>query len=74
MTFCHRELMHAQWKVLLDDDFIEAWKHGILVECCDGIFRRFYPRIFTHSGDYPEKYKSYLYSRIIHSSFFAGSS
>ena len=58
MTFCHRELMHAQWKVLLDDDFIEAWKHGILIECCDGIYRRFYPRIFTHSGDYPEKYAS----------------
>jgi hypothetical protein len=48
--------MHAQWKVLLDDDFIEAWKHGIVITCCDGTMRRFYPRIFTHSGDYPEKY------------------
>ena len=55
MTFCHRELMHTQWKVLLDDDFIEAWRHGILIECCDGMYRPFYPRIFTHSGDYPEK-------------------
>jgi hypothetical protein len=56
MTFCHRELTHAQWKILLDDDFIEAWKHGIVVTCCDGIQRRFYPRILTHSGDYPEKW------------------
>ena len=56
MTFCHRELIHAQWKILLDDDFIEAWKHGIVITCCDGVKRRFYLRIFTHAGDYPEKY------------------
>jgi hypothetical protein len=48
--------MHAQWKIILNDDFIEAWKHGIIVTCCDGVKRRFYIRIFTHSGDYPEKY------------------
>jgi hypothetical protein len=47
--------MHEQWKILLDDDFIEAWKHGIAVVCCDGVRRRFYPRIFTYSADYPEK-------------------
>jgi hypothetical protein len=56
MTFCHRELIHAQWKILLEDDFIEAWKHGIVIMCCDGVARRFYLRVFTHSGDYPEKY------------------
>jgi len=55
MTFCHREVIHAQWKVLLDDDFIEAWQHGFPVLCSDGIRRRFYIRIFSHSGDYPEK-------------------
>jgi hypothetical protein len=55
MTFCHRELLHAQWKIILDDEFVEAWEHGIVVACCDGIKRRFYPRIFTHSGDYLEK-------------------
>jgi hypothetical protein len=55
MTHCHREFFHEQWKVLLDDDFIEAWKHGIVIVCCDGIRRRFYPRIFTYSADYPEK-------------------
>ena len=55
MTHCFRELVHAQWKELLDDDFIEAWIHGIVVTCCDGVQRRFYPRIFTYSADYPEK-------------------
>jgi hypothetical protein len=41
--------------VLLDDEFMEAWKHGIVILCCDGIKRRFYPRIFVYSADYPEK-------------------
>jgi len=55
MAHCHRELMHAQWKILLDDEFIDAWEHGIVITCCDGITRRFYPRIFTYSADYMEK-------------------
>ena len=48
--------MHEQWKILLDDDFLEAWKHGIVIMCWDGVKRRFYPRIFTYSADYPEKW------------------
>jgi hypothetical protein len=34
---------------------LEAYKHGIVVECCDSIKHRFYPRILTYSADYPEK-------------------
>jgi hypothetical protein len=56
MTHCRRELLHAQWEILLDDDFLEAYKHGIIIECLDGIKRRFYPRILTYSADYPEKF------------------
>jgi len=56
MTHYHCELTHEQWKILLDDDFIEAWKHGIVIMCWDGVKRRFYPRIFTYSADYPEKW------------------
>ena len=52
---CHCELFHEQWKVLLDGDFLNAYEHGIVITCCDGIKRRFYPRIFTYSADYPEK-------------------
>ncbi|KAF7985614.1 hypothetical protein HWV62_3931 [Athelia sp. TMB] len=55
MTHCRRELFHAQWEVLLDDEFIEAYLHGIVVVCCDGIARRFYPRFFIYCADYPEK-------------------
>jgi hypothetical protein len=58
MTHCRREVLHAQWTELLDDDFIAAYAHGIVVLCYDGIVRRFYPRIFTYSADYPEKFVS----------------
>jgi hypothetical protein len=54
-THCHREFFHKQWKVLLDDEFLEAYEHRIVILCCDNIQRRFYPRIFTYSADYPEK-------------------
>lgn len=55
ITHCNRELMHALWDILLDAEFIEAWQHGIILRCADGVLRRFYPRIFTYSADYPEK-------------------
>lgn len=52
--------MHSVWSILLDDEFMHAYEHGIVIECPDGIFRRFYPRIFTYSADYPEKYLKHL--------------
>ena len=55
IAHCKREAFHAQWEVLLDDEFTAAWKHGILTQGGDGITRRVYPRIFTYSADYPEK-------------------
>ena len=55
-THCHWDLMHEQWKILLDDEFLEAWKHGIILLCPDGISQWFYPQIFTYSADYPEKW------------------
>jgi hypothetical protein len=55
LTHCRRELMHAVWAILLDDDFLYAYEHGIIISCPDGIRRRFYPRIYTYSADYPEK-------------------
>ncbi|KAJ7330330.1 hypothetical protein DFH08DRAFT_926009 [Mycena albidolilacea] len=55
LTHCRRELMHAVWRLLLDNEFLEACKHGIVIECPDGISQRFYFRFFTYSADYPEK-------------------
>lgn len=55
LTHCRRELMHAVWELLLDDEFLHAYTYGIVIMCRDGIERRVYPRIFTYSADYPEK-------------------
>ena len=55
LTHLKRELMHAIWKLILDDKFMEAYEHGIVIKCPDGIWRRFYPQFFTYSADYPEK-------------------
>ncbi|KAG1886701.1 hypothetical protein F4604DRAFT_1917521 [Suillus subluteus] len=54
-TFCKRELMHAIWRLLLDDKFMDAYEHGIVIKCSDGITRRVFPQFFTYSADYPEK-------------------
>jgi len=55
LPHCRRELMHAVWKFLLDDDFLHAYKFGMVLRCQDGIERRVYPRVLTYSADYPEK-------------------
>lgn len=56
MHFCKQEMLHAQWKILLDDEeFREAVKNGIVLKCPDNEERRFYIRIFTYSADYQEK-------------------
>jgi hypothetical protein len=56
LTHCRRELVHAVWKFILDEDFLHAYTYGMVVRSLDGIERRVYPRIVTYSADYPEKY------------------
>jgi hypothetical protein len=55
MAHCNRELFHAQLEIILDDEFVEAYHHGVVITCFDGEKRRFYLRIFTYSADYKEK-------------------
>ncbi|KAJ3535522.1 hypothetical protein NMY22_g6451 [Coprinellus aureogranulatus] len=55
MTYLNREVAHAQWEIILDDELLKAIVEGILIECRDGVLRRFFIRIFTYSTDYPER-------------------
>ena len=64
LTHCHRELFHAQWRILLDDEFLEAYEHGIVITCQDQVKCRIYPRIFSYSANYPEKYVAVLLSNV----------
>jgi len=52
---CQRDLFHTCWKHLLDAEFLNAYRHGIVLQCPDGVLRRVFPHIFTYSADYPEK-------------------
>ncbi|KAH9954823.1 hypothetical protein BGW80DRAFT_390490, partial [Lactifluus volemus] len=55
LTYLKREVMQSMWRLLLDEQFVHAYIHGIKIKCADGVIRRVYPRIFTYSADYPEK-------------------
>ncbi|KAF8833191.1 hypothetical protein BDN67DRAFT_917478, partial [Paxillus ammoniavirescens] len=55
MTFCKRELFQGVWKLLLDEKFMHAYEHGMVICCADGITCRVFPRFFIYSVDYPEK-------------------
>ncbi|KIM60972.1 hypothetical protein SCLCIDRAFT_123103 [Scleroderma citrinum Foug A] len=55
LTHCKHELFHAVWKIILDDEFVKAYKNGIVIKCHDGVLRHVFPWIFTYSADYPEK-------------------
>jgi hypothetical protein len=47
--------MQQIWLLLLDDDFVKAYVHGVLITCGDGIKRCIFPQFFTYAADYPEK-------------------
>jgi hypothetical protein len=36
-THCRRELFHGCWEILLDEDFVHAYRHGIILRCADGV-------------------------------------
>jgi hypothetical protein len=55
LTHCKRELIHTIWLLLMDDDFVKAYKDGLVCEFVDGISRRAFIRFILHAADYPEK-------------------
>lgn len=57
--------MHAVLRlVLLQDDFLDAYKNGIEFVCNDGVTRHLFPRYMIYSADYPERqgFLSYICS------------
>lgn len=55
MKLLRRDIHNGTIDLLLDDEFLHAYEHGVLIQCSDGIIRRIFPRIFVYSADYPEK-------------------
>ena len=56
LRFLKVQLMQQIWCLLLDDAFMNAYTHGIVITCGDKVKRRVFPRFFTYAADYPEKY------------------
>ena len=56
LAHCKQELIHAIWRILLNNNLIEAYCDGIIFECFNGVKRYAYPGVFTYTVDYPEKY------------------
>jgi len=56
LTHLKRELMHTIWELILNNKFMEAYEHGIMIECPDGVSWQFYPWFFSYSTDYLEKW------------------
>lgn len=54
-THCRRELFHAGWLLLMDAEFVKAWREGVVMPFIDGVVRRVIFRINGYSADYPEK-------------------
>jgi hypothetical protein len=41
MSHCCCEMLHAQWEILLDDEFLEPYEHGIIVKAVMGLHANF---------------------------------
>lgn len=54
LTHLRRDLMQALWLILMDDDFMHAYIHGMELKFIGD--NHFFPRFLTDSKDYPEKY------------------
>ncbi|KAG2336568.1 hypothetical protein BDR05DRAFT_985238, partial [Suillus weaverae] len=37
LTHCKRELFRALWRILLDDEFVDAYRNGVVIKCYDGV-------------------------------------
>jgi hypothetical protein len=55
LHFIKVDLMQQIWLLLLDDKFVNAYIHSILVTCGDGKKQQVFPHFFTYVADYPEK-------------------
>jgi hypothetical protein len=50
-----RDLFHAVWGVLIDDEFIHAYVYGLVLKLSDHISRLALLWFLIYSMDYPEK-------------------
>ena len=65
-----RDIHNSVINLLMDEDFIQAYEHEILVECSDGVLRLIFPHIFVYSADYPERSVLFFISNVCFTDLF----
>jgi len=48
LTYLRRELAHAIWRLLLDDDLMRAYTDGETIKLFDEVMRAMFPRFLGH--------------------------
>lgn len=61
--------MQSVWRILLDDEFTDAYENGFVMTLPDGMERRVFPRLFTYSADYPEKWVTFIFMQFFSCDF-----
>ena len=56
--------MQSVWRILLDDEFKDAYENSFVITFPDGIQRCVFPRFFTYSADYPKKWVSFIFMQL----------
>ena len=56
LQFLKVQLMQQIWWLLLNDTFMNAYTHGIVIICGDKVKQQVFPWFFTYVADCPEKY------------------
>ena len=55
LTHVKCKIMQKVWELLLDSNFMDAYRQGMITECADDLVRWYFPRFFIYSANYPEK-------------------
>ena len=55
LTHVKHKIMQKVWELLLDSNFVDAYRQGMITECADDLVQWYFPRFFIYSADYPEK-------------------
>ena len=69
LTYLQWELMQSVWRILLDNEFTDAYENGIIITFPDGIQRRVFPWFFTYTADYPEKWVTFIFTQLFSFNF-----
>ncbi|KAE9384947.1 hypothetical protein BT96DRAFT_841397 [Gymnopus androsaceus JB14] len=55
LTNVQREILQSIYGLIFDNEFMEAYDHGLVLKCANIVQRCLFPCLFTYSVDYIEK-------------------